>query len=101
MLLARARVHGGHEHEVGGERHAAVGAADRDDVVLQGLAQHLQGLLAELWQLVEEEDAPVRQANLPRAGLTSSPYEPGLRDRMVRRAEWPLVDQGHIAGQQP
>jgi hypothetical protein len=48
------------------------GAGKRDDPILQGLAQRLQGVAAELGQLTQEEHPVVGQAQLPRPGKESS-----------------------------
>ena len=51
-------------------------AADRDHPVLQRLAQHLQHVLAELRQFVQEQHAVVGQADLARAGDAPPPISP-------------------------
>ena len=63
---APAGVHGAHQHEPAGQAYAPRGAGDGDFPVLDGLAQHLHGILAELRQLVQEEHPVVGQGYLPR-----------------------------------
>ncbi len=60
---ARAGVHRGREHEGGREGQRHRGAADGHAPVFEGLAQHLKNGAVELGQLVEEEDAVVRQGD--------------------------------------
>lgn len=68
-VAAGAGVHGRHEHEVRrvGERLGRAG--DGHPAVFQGLAQHLQNVLLELRQLVQEQDAPVGERNLAGPGV--------------------------------
>ena len=79
--------------KLAGKVSAALRAADGDDLVLQRLAQHLQHVLAELGQLVQEEHAAVRQADLARPRPVPAAHQPGVGDGVVRRAEGPLADQ--------
>ncbi len=96
----RAGVHGANHHHVGGEGERAAGAADRHDLVLQRLAQHLQRPLVELGQLIEEEDAAVRQADLAGARPAPAADQPGVADGVVRRAEGAAAHQRRPGGQQ-
>ncbi len=68
-------------------------AHDRHVPVLQRLAQRLESRAVELRQLVEEEDAVVREARLARPRQRSSADEPGGGDRVVRRPERALPYQ--------
>ena len=74
------------------------GAADGDDLVLQRLAQHLQHARAELGQLVQEEHAAVRQADLARARPVPAADQAGVADGVVRRAEGAVADQRVVGG---
>ena len=78
---ARARVRGGDEHEAGREQRRALPAHDRHLPVLERLAQRLQRRPRELRQLVEEQDAVVGEARLPRAGM-----RPAARRGRTRRS---------------
>lgn len=51
-------VHGADQHELAGIDHCPRDPGDLHPSVLQGLAEHLQGVPTELGQLVQEEDAP-------------------------------------------
>jgi len=66
QVAARARIQGRDEHDLGRKRERGLRAADGDHTVLQRLAQHLQRVAVELRQLVEKEDAVMRQADLAR-----------------------------------
>ena len=54
-----------------------IGPGDHDFAGLQGLAQGIQGLAAEFRQLVEEQDAVVRQGDLARPGPVAAAGEGG------------------------
>jgi hypothetical protein len=88
-VSAGARVHRRHQDEVGREGRGPQRPADRHAAVLQGLAQHLQRLAVELRQLVEEQDALVRQADLAGLRDAAAADQPGVADGVVRRAERP------------
>jgi len=57
---------------------------------LEGLTQRLESGAGELAQLVEEEDATVRQRDLPWAGARAPADEARGRDRVVRRPKRPF-----------
>ena len=84
---ARARVRRGDEHEARRERHHLLAADDRHVAVLERLAQRLQARARELRQLVEEQDAVVRERRLARLRRVGAADQAGGRDRVVRRAE--------------
>jgi hypothetical protein len=69
--------------------------------LFQRLAQRLQGIAAELGQLVEEEDAVVGEAHLPRAGNAAAADEAGVGDRVMRRAEGRRARRAWPAGRRP
>ena len=79
-VAARAGVHRRHEHELGRKRHRARRARDRDAPILERLAQDFERRAFELRQLIEKEDAVVREAHL--AGRGNVPSR-----RTVRRRE--------------
>ena len=85
---AGAGVHGGHEHEVGGEGEAARGPRDGDAVVFERLPQNLEGGPAEFGQLVEKEDSVVGEGDFAGAWIGASAEEPGVRNGVVGGAEW-------------
>ena len=87
VIAAEAGIHRGHQHEAGREGDGAGGPGDGDHAVFQGLAQHLQGGALEFRQFVQEEDAVVGQAHLPRPGGGAAADEPGVGDGVVRRPE--------------
>ena len=97
---ARARVRRGDEHEAGRQQRRALPAHDRHLPVLERLAQRLQRRPRELRQLVEEQDAVMGQARLPRAGMRPAAHEAGRGDRVVRSAERPLGDEASAAAAQ-
>ena len=69
----RTEVHRRDELEPGREERLALRARDRDDAVLERLPQRLERRPLELRQLVEQQDAVVREARLarPRAGAAA------------------------------
>ena len=69
-------------------------ATDCHDLVFQGLPQHLQNGMAELWQLVQEQDSPVAQGYLPGPGQAAAADKAGVGDGVVGRSKGPLGDEG-------
>ena len=107
---AGAGVHTGDQGEVSRVGQRAGRAADGDDLIrrVQRLAQHLQHTGAEFGQFVQEEHAPVGQADL--AGLGPAPaadvcpaaagsgYQAGVADDMVGGTKGSVADQGLVGG---
>ena len=62
-------------------------AADEELTRLQGLAQSLQGLASELRELIEEQDAEMREARLARLHQRPAADEGGVARRVVGGAE--------------
>src|SRR5215212_9591414 len=98
---AGTRVHGRNEREVGRETEGAGGAGQRDRAVLQWLTQPFQLGRAELWHLVEEEDAAVGQADLAGSRPRPTADEPDITRGVMRRAEGTLAQQRCLRRQQP
>ena len=96
-----ARIHGADELEARGEGGAARGAGDDDSPLLQRLAQGLENALGELRQLVQEEDAVVREADLARPRDAAAADQARVGDGVMRRAERPLGDEPAVGGQEP
>src|SRR6185436_5471902 len=90
-VSARAGIHGRGELEARRVLDLQRGARDRDHAALERLAQRLQHRAVELRQLVEEQHAEMRQADLagPRARSTSD--DGAGRRAVVRRAERPAT----------
>ncbi len=86
---ARTGIHRRCQHEARWIREAHCGARDRYDAVLHRLAQHLEHVLAELGQLVQKQHAAVREADFARPRIRPAPDQPGVGDRVMRRAERP------------
>ena len=63
------------------------GAHQRHTAFLDRLAKRLEHIRPEFGRLVEEEDSPVRQADLPRPEPRPPPIMPSSEGPMVRRAE--------------
>ena len=74
IIAAGTRVHACHKHERTRIVDGVFGAADVDVPVFQRLAQHLEGRLVELGQLVAEEHAIVCQRDFARLRSCSSTY---------------------------
>ena len=92
-IPARARVHRRDQAEPRRERDAAGGAGDAHPALFERLAQHLEGAAGELGQLVEEQDAVVRQRDLPGAGQAAAADERRFRAGVMRCAERPLAQE--------
>ena len=82
-----AGVHGRHEHEVRRVGQRLGRAGYRHPAVFQGLAQHLQHVLLELRQFIQEQDPSVGEGDLAGPGADPAADEPGVADGVVRRAE--------------
>ena len=100
VVPAGARIHGGDQHEPAGEGDRAVDARDGHGAVLQRLAQHLHGAAGKLGQLIEEQDAVVREGDLAGARYRAAARKAGGGDRVVRGAERPVFDERRVVRQQ-
>jgi hypothetical protein len=69
-------------HQLGREAHRDLSSANCDGAILEGLAQRLQDVLAELGQLVEEEHPAVGQADLARPRPAAPAHQSRVRDRV-------------------
>ena len=93
-------VHGGHQHETGGEaeRHGRAGDAER--AILQRLAEHLEDVAREFGELVEEEHAVVGQAGFAGARHAGAAADQaGVGDGVVGRAEGALMEESGAGSQ--
>ncbi len=77
-MAAGAGVHRRDQREAGRERERARRAGDVDVAVLERLAERLERVAAELGQLVEEEHAVVREADLARTRERPAADQPGV-----------------------
>jgi hypothetical protein len=99
QVAAGTRVHGGDEHEVGGERRGCEGAGDGDDAAFEGLTEHFEAAAVELGEFVEKEDAVVGEGDFARGGRGAAADHAGVGNRMVRRAKRAGGEQRLIGGQ--
>ena len=72
---------------------------DRDDAVLERLPQRLERRPLELGQLVEQQDAAMREARLARTRAGAAADDRGGRGAVVRRAERRRRDQRPLGRQ--
>ena len=98
---ARAEVHRRDELKAGREDRAAGGARDRDDAVLERLAQRLERRPRELRQLVEQQDAAMREARLAGTDARAAADDRRGRRAVVRRAERRRRDERLLDREQP
>jgi hypothetical protein len=98
-VALRGWVHGGDEHEAGGEPDRAVGTSDGDDVVFEGLAEGFEGVAGELGEFVEEEDAAVGEGDLAGAGNCPTTDDGGGARGVVRRADGACGDEALAGGE--
>ena len=98
-IAAGAWVHGGHEHEGARQGEVVARAGNGDDTIFERLAKGFKNAAAELWQLVEEENAIVCKAYLARHEDVAASDEGYVRHGMVRGAEWALTDEGGLLGE--
>src|SRR5687768_12799896 len=66
---------------------------DHDAPILQGLAQGFQNVAAKLEQLIEKEDAMMREAHLPGPWWIATANEPRIGDRVVWGTEGSAPDE--------
>src|ERR1700674_1298938 len=99
-MSARARIHGGNEHEAGREAGRPGGASDGDGAFLNRLAEHLQNIPWKLRELVEKQPAVMREADLAGAGdACASADQARIRGRVMRRAEGRFMNQAAAASE--
>ena len=84
---ARAQVHRRDETKPGREERVPADPGDRDDTVLERLPQRLEHRPRELRQLVEQEDAAVREARLAGARHGTAADDRRRRGSVMRGAE--------------
>ena len=92
-VAAGAGIHGRGQHEARGKAERHGGARDGDGVIFERLAHDFEHVAGKLGQLVEEEQAVVRERDLAGARHDAAADEAGVGDGVVRRAEGPLRDQ--------
>src|SRR5262249_12246165 len=90
---AGAQIHGSHEEHASREERVPADPGDRDDTVLERLPQCLEHWSRELRQLVEQEDAPVRERDLAGSWAWPSTDDRRRRRAVVRRSERRLGDE--------
>jgi len=74
-VATRAGVHGSSEHEAGRKAEAHGSARDRYVSVLKWLAQDLEYVTGEFGEFVKEQEAVVRERDLPRTGDSAATDE--------------------------
>ena len=86
-------------HEIRREGQAALGAADRDNLVFERLAQDFEGVLAEFGQLIQEEHPAVSQADLPWPWPIAAAHQACVGNGAARRAKGPLANERRVTRQ--
>jgi len=69
--------------------------------VFERLAQNVEHVPMKLGQLVQEEDAVVRETDFPGTRCRTAPDEAGIGNRVVRSAERSGGDQSIFLGKEP
>jgi hypothetical protein len=87
--------------EPGREERLAAGSCHADDPVLERLAQGLERRPHELRQLVQEQDAAMRDARLTPAGPRTAADDGRRRGRVVRSPERRLGDERVARPEEP
>src|SRR5438477_9938878 len=88
-MAAAARVHRRHQLDPRREGDVAIGPRDADATGLERLAERVEYRALELRQLVQEQHAKVREANLAGTDAQTAANERRHRGAMVRSAERP------------
>ncbi len=84
-----ARVHGSGQHETRGVPKGRASSGMTYDPILQGLPQRLENVPSILRELVQEQDALVRQADFSGSGDRPSSHEAGVTHRVVGSSKRP------------
>jgi hypothetical protein len=92
-VTTRTGIHGGHESETRGESKARPRADDGYLAVFEGLAKRFESVPAKFRQFVEKEDSVVSQADLAGTRYGATTDQGGRRNRGMRAAEGPAVNQ--------
>src|SRR5579872_7324507 len=70
-----------------------MGTANGDYAVFDGLAERLESAVGELGKLIEEKDAPMREADLAWARHLTAADQAGVANGVVRRPEGSLANE--------
>jgi len=101
VITAFAGIHGPYQHKLTGIGKGAGNAGNRYNAIFQRLTQYFHRVTFEFRQLVQEQNAVVRQGNLTRFGMSAAAAgHTGRRDRMVRAAERTIQQHGCFTVQQ-
>ena len=90
---AGAGIHRRRQHEARGKRQRHGGARDGDSAVFQRLAHDFQHVAGELRQFIEKEHAVVGERDFAGPRNHAAADQPGVGDRVVRRAKGAYADQ--------
>ena len=96
---AFAGVHGANQHKFCRVGHCAYDPGNGHLAVFQGLAHHIQGVLAEFRQFIQEQYALVSHRDLAWAGIAAAAGQAGIGDGMVGIAEGTGCHQGLLGRQ--
>ena len=99
-ISAGARIHRGHQHQVGRKREAAHRPRDRHAVFFQRLPQDFERAAVELGQFVEEQHAVMGERDLARRRRAAAADQARFADRVMRRAKRPQQHQ-RLIGREP
>ena len=99
-IAARTGIHRRDQHELGGKRHAARRARNRDPAVFERLAHYFQCRAFELGQLIEKKNAVMREAHFARIRNCAAAEQADVADGVMRRAKRPRGDERLFAVQQ-
>src|ERR1035437_1894294 len=87
-MSSRPRIHGRKQLKSRREDSSPPDASYSHLPVLDRLAERLQRDPVELGELVEKQDAIVRQSDFPWREMRAAADHGGVRDRVMWRAEW-------------
>src|SRR5207248_4379158 len=86
-ITARTRIHRRHQHELAWESDAASCSRNGDASILQWLAHHLQSRAMKFRELVEKENAIVREADFTGVRNGAAAEQSDIANGMMRRTE--------------
>src|ERR1051325_8752096 len=89
----RTRIHGSNKLKIGRESQRSFGAADGHHFIFHRLAHHFEDARAKLGELVQEQDAAMRQGDLTRLRDIPATDQTRMRNCMMWCAKWAMPDQ--------
>ncbi len=98
-VTARTGIHSGDQYQIGGKLQTLSDPGDENAPLFEGLPKRLQMATGELGQFVEEENAPMRESDLPGPDGASSAEQCRPRGGVMRGSKGAVCDERTLAEQ--